>query len=118
MSTANHTLVLAPDACAPGALRRRLAQVLGGGIHDDALARLQVVCSALVSNATLHGDGPLTVAIEHDPERIRVSVVHRGDPTRALRLDGTKTVGPSVQIVNRRACRWGVREGTSQVRCV
>jgi anti-sigma regulatory factor (Ser/Thr protein kinase) len=80
------------------------------GFEVDPLVVLAV--SELVTNAIVHGDGPvgLTVGADDDQVRIEVSDDGDGDPAlRARRPHAEDPGGWGLQFVDRAADEWGVR---------
>ncbi len=73
--------------------------------YDDAL----LVISELVTNAVLHGGGPLTVTLESAPPDVIITVTDRGaaDPARR-HPKGDDECGRGLDIVDRLSASWHV----------
>jgi len=105
-------LDLAHDATAPRLARRFLGTVLQGwGAEDDIVDRSQLLVSELVSNAVLHGTGPVELHItETDPAlgvyRIEVSNAGHGVPAMR-RTNNEELSGRGLQLVDSLAREWG-----------
>ena len=98
---------------APAAARRAL-DVLRGTLAPEALARLRLLVSELVTNAVRHGrpvgGGGVDLRVDVEPERTRVEVADGGrgfvppDPS-----DGAGDLGGwGLVVVDELATRWGV----------
>ncbi|TYB42908.1 ATP-binding protein [Actinomadura chibensis] len=104
-------LLLDPTDRAPGLARGFLAaRFLEWGIADDYLGR--VVVSELVTNAWLHGDGPIVVRVFRD-ERDRRPVVEVWDGGEGRPVvqeeDLDKTSGRGLRLMAELVHEWGVR---------
>jgi anti-sigma regulatory factor (Ser/Thr protein kinase) len=100
-------------AQAPSAARRALDE-LADALAPDALGRLRLVVSELVTNAVRHGgptgDGAVELSVGVDAERARVEVVDGGHgfaPPDDLAQDGALG-GWGLVVVDRLADRWGI----------
>jgi anti-sigma regulatory factor (Ser/Thr protein kinase) len=100
-------------ARAPSAARRAL-DALDDTLAPDALGRLRLVVSELVTNAVRHGgptaDGAVELSVGVDGERARVEVSDGGQgfaPPGGLGDDG-EVGGWGLVVVDRLADRWGI----------
>jgi anti-sigma regulatory factor (Ser/Thr protein kinase) len=97
-----------------GAARRFVAAVLDG---HPACADAVLLTSELVTNAYLHGDGTIMVAITACADRVHVSVLDDGtDGVPYWQPPGAAENGRGLPIVDALAWRWGFLrepEGTS-----
>ncbi|MGI5206548.1 ATP-binding protein [Spirillospora sp. CA-108201] len=105
------TLVLEPSDRAPGLARRFVgAWFRAWEIADDADAR--VVVSELVTNALLHGEGPIVVRLFRD-ERDGRPVIEAwdGGPGRpsVQPEDHAATGGRGLHLVSQLTAEWGTR---------
>jgi len=105
-------LDLAHDATAPRLARRFLGTVLGGwGAQHEVVDRSQLMVSELVSNAVLHGSGPVELSVtETDPHQgvYRIEVSNSGNGVPAMRRAETHELsGRGLQLVDSLARRWG-----------
>jgi anti-sigma regulatory factor (Ser/Thr protein kinase) len=112
---------LAPNPGAPAAARAALGE-LRLALEPELLGRLRLVVSELVTNSVRHGPctAPVTVRLRVDgPRRVRGEVVDGGDPKKAPsprpRPPAGEDGGYGLQIVDRLAREWGVREGSTHV---
>lgn len=87
-------------------VRRRLA---GRGELDT----VTLLASELVTNAVVHGRGPLVFVLEAAPSVVRVSVLDHAQATPTAVLTGPMAEGGrGLAIVDALASRWGVeRDG-------
>lgn len=103
-------LDLAHDVTSPRAARRFVSATLGDwGFTDETVERSQLLVSELVSNAVLHGEGPITLTISSmRAALIRVEVSNRGEAQlvnrRAQRDDLS---GRGLQLIDDLAVEWG-----------
>ena len=81
---------------------RRLDRI---DLTDDA----ELVASELATNAVLHGDGIVGVAVDPVDDGVRVAVHDRTRVPPVLALAGTDAMtGRGLRLVSAVACRWGV----------
>ena len=86
-----------------GAARRFVATATGE--HHE---HLSLVTSELVTNAVLHGEGPVTVRVERSDDGLRLAVHDRGAGTpRPERPESHAPSGRGLRIVETVATRWG-----------
>ena len=72
--------VLPDDLTAAGAAREHVVAALTGlSLRAHALDDLVLIASELAANAVRHGSPPAVLRVEHDAERIRVTVRNHGD---------------------------------------
>lgn len=105
------TLVLEPDEHAPAKARRFVAERFAGwGIADDYTGRL--IVSELVTNALLHGEGPIVLRVFRD-ERDRLPTIEvrdGGDGHPVVQSENYAAVsGRGLQMVAGLAHDWGTR---------
>jgi anti-sigma regulatory factor (Ser/Thr protein kinase) len=101
------TLPAGPEAV--GTVRHRLHALLGGQPHvslDDVV----LAASEVVTNAVLHGEGPVDVQISMRGPVLRVEVTDDGEPVpvHGPELDEDAESGRGLFIVDVLASRWGV----------
>jgi len=115
-------LDLAHDATAPRLARRFLATVLGGwDVKDDIVDRSQLMVSELVSNAVLHGSGPVELRVTETDRKqgvYRVEVCNSGNGVPAMRrAEMHELSGRGLQLVDSLARRWGAHniDGNTRV---
>ncbi|TDE27868.1 ATP-binding protein [Actinomadura sp. 6K520] len=105
------TLVLEPTDQAPLLARRFLAERFREwGIADDYLGRL-VVCE-LVTNAYLHGEGPIIIRVFMDERDggVIVEVWDAGEGRPVIgREDHAATSGRGLLLMSELVTDWGVR---------
>ncbi len=110
------TLVL--DAL-PGDVRRARRWVSDQCHHamheDDTCDVLSLLVSEVVSNAVVHGTGPVTVELDETPQRLRVTVGDSSSdlPTVKRQRDLAATSGRGLMLVDSLAQAWGVRDSPS-----
>jgi serine/threonine-protein kinase RsbW len=100
---------------ARGLIRRELA----GRIPAPALGDLALLVTELIANGVRHGGAGarsvLRLRFEGGPDVLRVEVADPGRRPHAVRarpVDGRRGGGMGLQIVDRIATRWGVRDGS------
>lgn len=106
---------LARDARSPAAARRLLEERFGAALSISELDTARLLVSELVTNAFLHGQGPITLRGELDERRLLVEVIDQGSgfqPDNA-RSNTEPTGGWGLGIVASESNRWGVGEGSS-----
>jgi anti-sigma regulatory factor (Ser/Thr protein kinase) len=110
-------LQLLPTPGAPGIARRRLAEEFAAQLDSNGLQDAKLLTSELVTNAFLHGRGPIELTALLDENRFTVDVTDRGEgferPTRERELQAVG--GHGLNIVNEVASRWGIHDGSSHV---
>ena len=102
------------DPTASSLARQQVTDQLAGTVDHSVMADVTLAVSELVSNALLHGSGPIELHIEADDRSVKGEVVDAGrgleQRIRELGVDG-----PGLRIVGRVAERWGVFQGTTHV---
>ncbi len=96
--------------------RRWVSDQCHRATHEpDTCDVLSLLVSELVSNAVIHGAGPVTVELEQTPERLRVSVGDTSSdlPTVRSQRDPSATNGRGMMLVDSLAQAWGVRDSPS-----
>ena len=80
----------------------------GAGFEPDTIDLAAVATSELVTNAVIHGDGPITVRTVLDPSSLRVEVQDAGTelPERAA-TDASRASGRGLTIVDVFSREWG-----------
>lgn len=107
------------DVKAPRAARGFLAAVLENwAVAPDLAGRLQLLASELVSNAVLHGDGPIRMIVSEEDQAtrvIRVEVSNTGEGRPVVRrANHTDLSGRGLQLVDELARAWGTRSDSGQ----
>lgn len=94
-----------------GAARQFVARTLEGWGWPELVETACLLTSELVTNAFVHGKGPITLSVEVDDHRNLRVEVHDDDATRAaLRLAGpAEANGRGLAIVASLSDAWGVR---------
>jgi hypothetical protein len=105
------TLVLEPDEHAPAKARRFVAERFAAwGIADDYTGRL--IVSELVTNALLHGEGPLVLRLFQDERdgMPTIEVRDGGDGRPVIQPANNAAIsGRGLQMVAGLAHDWGTR---------
>jgi anti-sigma regulatory factor (Ser/Thr protein kinase) len=80
-------------------------------------AKTRLLVSELVTNATRHGHGQITVDVETSPRGVRASVTDQGDGFAPPSEGGEILAesGRGLLLVRRLADSWGVAEGSTVV---
>ncbi|GAA4609724.1 anti-sigma regulatory factor (Ser/Thr protein kinase) [Actinoplanes octamycinicus] len=94
---------------APAAARGAVIDALRGwGLHEQAwLGNVSVVVSELVTNAVLHGGGPITLILRLDERGLTLTVAD-GSPALPHRRDPDLTGGRGLMLIEALSSRWGV----------
>ena len=109
-------LELPRDAQAP-AVARRAVDDLRDEFDPETLEDLRLLVSELVSNSVQHGGGDhVTVLIDPDvPGVVRCEVIDDGSGFVPRARSGRDVGGWGLDLVERIADTWGVREGSTHV---
>jgi two-component sensor histidine kinase len=105
------------DPQAPWAARRALDE-LPGTVDGATRADAELLLSELVTNSVLHGSGEhVVVLIDPEPAgRLRCEVVDQGVGFVPRGRDKEQSIGGwGLDLVDRLANSWGVREGSTHV---
>jgi anti-sigma regulatory factor (Ser/Thr protein kinase) len=108
------TVTLPRDRTAPRRARDLIhehAAALGGERLDAAA----LLISELVTNAVLHGEGPIGLTIDVDGRGARFTVSDHGGGRPAVRDDPGPDGGWGLRLVSQIARRWGVEPGRTRV---
>ncbi len=110
-------LRLLPTPETPGIARRRLVEAYAAQLDRNELQDAKLLTSELVTNAFLHGRGPIEVTVLLDENRLTVDVTDEGDGFEAAGrgYEPLGVGGLGLKIVDAVASRWGVHEGSSHV---
>ncbi|MET8898157.1 SpoIIE family protein phosphatase [Streptomyces albogriseolus] len=103
---------LPADTSVVGTARRLVGQQLAAWGLDDRAFTTEIIVSELVTNAILHGAGPVRLRLIHDGERLLAEVTDAssaGPHLRHARLGDEG--GRGLYIVMRLSAHWGVRHG-------
>lgn len=113
-----HESIRLPTALSSVAVARRFTADHLASVDAPAWATVaELVVSEIVTNAVVHGRGPVEVRIEADPSGCRVEV-YDDDPRlpRARRYADTAVTGRGLHIVAELVDRWGaLTEGRGKV---
>ncbi|CAL9495775.1 hypothetical protein SUDANB54_03313 [Streptomyces sp. enrichment culture] len=103
---------LPADASVVGTARRLVGQQLAAWGLDDRAFTTEIIVSELVTNAILHGEGPVRLRLIHDGERLLAEVTDASSAGPHLRHARTGDEGGrGLYIVMRLSAHWGVRHG-------
>ncbi|WP_247197737.1 ATP-binding protein [Streptomyces sp. GESEQ-35] len=78
MPTLFHRFVLAGEEREVSLARRKVVDKVrawGVPLNDDTADAIRLVASELITNAVVHGEGPVTVALYHRPGRLVIDVL-------------------------------------------
>jgi anti-sigma regulatory factor (Ser/Thr protein kinase) len=119
MDTRSAQLELGHDASAPRAARRFvIAQLRDWGVEDEAIERSQLLVSELVSNAILHGTGPVVIVVtQKTPGQsvFRIEVCNGGEGAPTLRrAEKHELSGRGLQLVDELSRGWGSKISKGQ----
>ena len=110
-------LNLLRNPSAPGIARDRVEQTFRGSAGDRAVSDLMLVVSELVTNAIVHGVGPVSLTAQLIGPGIRVEVSDAGTGlSRTLPVQSKSMAGGhGLRLVDALAVSWGVCVGKSCV---
>ena len=110
-------LHLSPTPHAPMIARRRVAERFASGLDNGELQNAKLLISELVTNAVMHGHGPIELLALLDESRLTVDISDRGEGFERPRheRDPDAIGGYGLNIVDALASRWGIHEGSSHV---
>ena len=102
---------------AGGLARRAIRERFADGLGCERTDELSLVVTELVSNAVVHGQGAIKLAVRVDGDRVQGEVIDEGGGfEHEPRAAGPRaSAGRGLLIVNRLTTRWGVHEGTTHV---
>lgn len=97
--------------------RAVIQEYLSEDATQGEISDVRLLLSELVTNAVVHGEGPITLRLTVEAELIRGEVVDDGGGfEREIREHGPDEVGGrGLLLVASLAHRWGVYEGSSHV---
>lgn len=113
-----HTELFARDDREIARARRVVTTALRSWGMDAEVPVLVLLASELVTNALVHGTGPVEVRLASDARRIRLEVIDDdGTPASPHLVEHQEPGGWGLQLVDRLSHRWGVDEsgGTTLV---
>ena len=93
----------------PGHARQIVRTVLRG-LPRESIADAELLTSEVVSNAIVHADGALVLAIKLHEDKIRIEVLDQSGTTRLepQLLEPSRERGRGLAIVEALASSWGV----------
>jgi anti-sigma regulatory factor (Ser/Thr protein kinase) len=92
---------------APGHARAVVRTVLRDEGLDDFLDDALLLASELVTNAVVHADGPISMAIAVDGPLVRVEVSDHTLGTLSIDDSTPETSGRGLRLLDALAARWG-----------
>lgn len=94
-----------------------MVERFGEELDPRQLEDARLLTSELVTNAVVHGQGPVGLTALLDEDRLMIEVVDQGDGfERAVRERSVDAVGgKGLIIVDALASRWGIHAGSSHV---
>lgn len=102
------TLKLTGEPCDARIARTHASRALGS-MEPDVVDDVLLVVSELVTNAVLHGRGPITLSLCIEPDVAVVAVTDRGSEIPSLaRQDIDDEHGRGLRIVQRLTATWDV----------
>ncbi|MGQ4722748.1 SpoIIE family protein phosphatase [Streptomyces tunisiensis] len=103
---------LPADVSVVGTARRLVGQQLAAWRLDDCAFTTEIIVSELVTNAILHGEGPVRLRLIHDEGRLLAEVTDASSAGPHLRhARAGDEGGRGLYIVMRLSAHWGVRHG-------
>jgi anti-sigma regulatory factor (Ser/Thr protein kinase) len=85
---------------------------------DDRVAEIaMLIVSELATNALLHGEGRIVLAVSRRGDRLLIEVSDEGHPAHigVVEQDATGIGRRGLFLVDRLATRWGATDGTARV---
>jgi anti-sigma regulatory factor (Ser/Thr protein kinase) len=109
--------VLPRNVYAAACARRLLGEWFTGEIAPAELDRAKLICSELVNNAVIHGEGNIQLYGDLDENRLLIEVIDQGRGFEHVARDVAfeELSGRGLTIVDAEASRWGIHEGTTHV---
>ena len=102
-------VVLPHDATAPRRTRQALAEALDDAVSAECQDVVALLATEVVTNALLHGLGPLVLRLWLPGRLVRVAVHDASRQEPAIRnYGGDASTGRGLQLVHRLSTRWGV----------
>jgi anti-sigma regulatory factor (Ser/Thr protein kinase) len=110
-------LDLSRSPTAPGVARDQVERVFRGSASDRAVDDLKLVVSELITNAIVHGAGPVSLTARTIVGTgIHIEVTDAGTRSSpAVPVPPRPTGGLGLRLVDALAASWGVRVGRSCV---
>jgi anti-sigma regulatory factor (Ser/Thr protein kinase) len=108
------TVTLPRDRTAPRRARD-LIHEHAAELDRERLEAASLLISELVTNAVLHGEGPIGLMIDVDGGDARFAVSDQGSGRPAVRDDPGPDGGWGLRLVSQIARRWGVESGRTRV---
>ena len=111
------TTFASPLPRVPGSVgaARRLVEIHADGLtaaqHEDA----GLMVSELVTNALLHGRGPIGIRITSHDQHVTIEVADDGEGEVAITPVPDASGGWGLRIVDELADSWGIRRGSTRV---
>jgi anti-sigma regulatory factor (Ser/Thr protein kinase) len=96
------------DDVGPGLARRYARVLLAGRVSDEAVERIELVVSELVTNAYLHGSPPIDVTLEVHHGVVRVDVTDGSPDTSPHSPTDTEVGGRGLKIMRAVSAHHGV----------
>lgn len=108
---------LPPTPEAPQLARRWLAECLRSDFDRRELDDAALLLTELVTNAFVHGSGSIEISAETDENCLLIEVIDQGQGFRdpAAGRDADCIGGWGLDLVDKVANRWGIREGSGHV---
>lgn len=102
-------LTLPTDAHAPRRARDFVREVAGATVGEDALDRVELLVSEVVTNAVRYGAPPITLALAHEDADlvVRVSDGNPAPPVQRHAKDWEES-GRGIELVDLLSDEWGV----------
>ena len=99
----------APGPMAPREARQWITPLLGAGVTPGATNDIMLVVSELVTNAVVHGAGPVRLRVRCGLDSVRIEVSDDGGGSVVPReTDPEATGGRGLLVVDHLAQGWGV----------
>lgn len=107
--TASVTAELPSDPSAAGLARHFVEAALSATVDERALETAMLLSSELVTNAVVHGTGPVRISLDLPDGRVRVSVTDgSSEPPRLVRSEPESSSGRGIYLVELLATAWGI----------
>jgi len=112
-----HEIELSADVSAPRIARDWLADLVADDLNAERVTTAMLLASELVTNAVVHGEGPITVRAQLHSSGLSVEVINEGHGFHwALpEPDRGQTEGWGLSIVAAESDRCGTVRGKSRV---
>lgn len=105
------------DRTCPMVARRLVEEHAREDLNERQAEIAMLIVSELATNALLHGEGTISLAVSHRGDRLRIEISDEGHPPHigVVDQDHGAIGGRGLFLVDQLASGWGATEGTAHV---